>query len=284
MLHQVHTYGTKWAYIASIHTPVRTTLALKNRFSTLRLKSEAKNRQRQGSSSTETSWATQANSIETAMTSPTCGQWSPTHMRTTSSTNNNHHHSHHWNRANDTLKFCDEMDGSGDTEEDDDEGTATPTDLFAAWPSQPHHHHHHHSHQALKVNTTSLPFIQASFANWDAWARLNDAAPSDGMSCHISPVDAAQLSATESYFPLDPSPLMMGSSCNRNSCSSSRPATTASLPSYCFFGEEDGSSSAAGQTTSHADALYPLYGKCVSFIKRTKTFSQRQNSVADGNL
>lgn len=171
-------------------------------------------------------------------------------MRT--STNNNHHN-HNWRRANNTLKFCDDMDGGGETEEDDDEGTATPTDLPAAWP-QPHHH------QSLKVDTTNIPFIQASFANWDAWARLNDAAPSDGTSCHISPVDAAQLSATESYFPLDPSPLMMGSS--------SRPAT-ASLPNYCFFGGEDGSN-AASQTTSQVDALYPLYGKYLS-LRRHRT-------------
>lgn len=38
MLHEVLTHGTNWAAIAGSHTPKRTTLALKNRYSALRLK------------------------------------------------------------------------------------------------------------------------------------------------------------------------------------------------------------------------------------------------------
>lgn len=222
----MRTYGTKWAYIASIHTPTRTTLALKNRYSTLRLKREAKSRvQTQGSSSspTQASWS-RANSIEAAMASPASGQWSPHHPRSNS-----------WGRVNDALQFGgDDMDGGGETEEDEDEGTLTPTDI-PAW-AHPHHH------QGLKADATSMPFIQASFANWDAWARLNGAAPSDG--------GAAQLSATESYFPLDPtSPLMLGG----------RP-TSSPLPSYCFFGGEDSNAMSRTSSTSQ-HAMYPLYGK-----------------------
>jgi hypothetical protein len=38
LLHEVLTHGTNWAVIAGSHTPKRTTLALKNRYSALRLK------------------------------------------------------------------------------------------------------------------------------------------------------------------------------------------------------------------------------------------------------
>lgn len=47
LLHEVLTNGTKWAQIASYHTPTRTTLALKNRYSTLRVKNENRSRTRQ---------------------------------------------------------------------------------------------------------------------------------------------------------------------------------------------------------------------------------------------
>ncbi|KAG8166476.1 hypothetical protein KVR01_002165 [Diaporthe batatas] len=47
LLHEVLTNGTKWAQIASYHTPTRTTLALKNRYSTLRVKNENRSRVRQ---------------------------------------------------------------------------------------------------------------------------------------------------------------------------------------------------------------------------------------------
>lgn len=44
MLHAVLTHGRNWATIASTHKPNRTTLALKNRYSTLRLKHDNKNK------------------------------------------------------------------------------------------------------------------------------------------------------------------------------------------------------------------------------------------------
>lgn len=47
LLHEILTNGTKWAQIASYHTPTRTTLALKNRYSTLRVKNENRSRTRQ---------------------------------------------------------------------------------------------------------------------------------------------------------------------------------------------------------------------------------------------
>ncbi|OBR03138.1 Myb family transcription factor [Colletotrichum higginsianum IMI 349063] len=51
LLHEVLTHGTNWATIAGFHTPIRTTLALKNRYSTLRLRNENK-KNRQGESDT----------------------------------------------------------------------------------------------------------------------------------------------------------------------------------------------------------------------------------------
>jgi hypothetical protein len=48
LLHEVLTNGTKWAQITSVHTPTRTTLALKNRYAALRVKNENRNRARQG--------------------------------------------------------------------------------------------------------------------------------------------------------------------------------------------------------------------------------------------
>lgn len=42
MLHEVLTYATNWKTISTIHTPKRTTLSLKNRYSTLRLKFQKK--------------------------------------------------------------------------------------------------------------------------------------------------------------------------------------------------------------------------------------------------
>lgn len=47
LLHEVLTNGTKWAQITSVHTPTRTTLALKNRYSALRVKNENRSRARQ---------------------------------------------------------------------------------------------------------------------------------------------------------------------------------------------------------------------------------------------
>lgn len=44
LLHAVLTHGRNWATIASTHKPSRTTLALKNRYSTLRLKHDNKNK------------------------------------------------------------------------------------------------------------------------------------------------------------------------------------------------------------------------------------------------
>ncbi|KZL80407.1 dna-binding protein [Colletotrichum incanum] len=46
LLHEVLTYGTNWATIAGFHSPIRTTLALKNRYSTLRLRNENKKKTR----------------------------------------------------------------------------------------------------------------------------------------------------------------------------------------------------------------------------------------------
>lgn len=46
LLHEVLTNGTKWAQITSVHTPTRTTLALKNRYSALRVKNENRSRAR----------------------------------------------------------------------------------------------------------------------------------------------------------------------------------------------------------------------------------------------
>lgn len=219
MLHQVHTYGTKWAYIASIHTPVRTTLALKNRYSTLRLKSENKNRSRQGSSSTEASWS-RAASAETAMTSPQ-GHWSP-----------DNHHVSNWTGSSDPAKFGGDMEC--EETEDEDEDHERPQDL-PTWPLQ----------SSKAETTTSMPFIQASFASWDAWARLNDVTCSDGThtgSCHITSGEGAHMQ-TEDYYPLA-SPMMM-----------SRPGHPASsMSDYCFFGGEE--TRPTGQ-----DSIYPLYGK-----------------------
>lgn len=250
LLHQVHTYGTRWAYIASMHTPIRTTLALKNRYSTLRLKSENKNRTRQGSSSTETSWS-RAASIETAMTSPS-GHWSPEHS-----------HMSHWAGSTDATKFSDDMDmdvNGGETEEDDEDDHAhrlhpcpatTPQDLpTTGWPHHP---------SSLKVDdASSMPFLQASFASWDAWAKLNDCDPSDGThvaaSCHLgSPVEVTPHMDAESYFPLDP-PLLM----NR-----AGGPLSASMPHYCFFGgDEDKTTTTNATTTTCQDAVYSIYGEC----------------------
>lgn len=130
------------------------------------------------------------------------------------------------------MKINEEM-YDDETEEDEDEDYGSPQDL-PTWP-----------HQSLKSETANMPFIQASFASWDAWARLNDLTPSDGThaaSGHLAPVKSAQMTA-ENYFPMG-SPRMM-----------SRPGQQpASLPEYCFFGGEE------SRTTSQ-DTLYPLYGK-----------------------
>lgn len=58
LLHEVLTNGTKWAQIASYHTPTRTTLALKNRYSTLRVKNENRSRKRQSHPSPSSGHAT----------------------------------------------------------------------------------------------------------------------------------------------------------------------------------------------------------------------------------
>ncbi|KAI1676370.1 DNA-binding protein eta2 [Pyrenophora tritici-repentis] len=50
LLHEVLTHGTNWATIAGFHIPNRTTLALKNRYSTLRLKNENRKKARYGES------------------------------------------------------------------------------------------------------------------------------------------------------------------------------------------------------------------------------------------
>lgn len=50
MLHAVLSHGTNWSTIAAAHTPQRTTLALKNRYSTLRLKHQNENSSRETSS------------------------------------------------------------------------------------------------------------------------------------------------------------------------------------------------------------------------------------------
>ncbi|OHF04552.1 myb family transcription factor [Colletotrichum orchidophilum] len=59
LLHEVLTNGTKWAQIASYHTPTRTTLALKNRYSTLRVKNENRSRTRQSHPNPSSGHATQ---------------------------------------------------------------------------------------------------------------------------------------------------------------------------------------------------------------------------------
>ncbi|KAJ3499096.1 hypothetical protein NLG97_g619 [Lecanicillium saksenae] len=46
LLHEVLTYSTNWTTISAFHVPRRTTLALKNRYSTLRLKHENKRKRR----------------------------------------------------------------------------------------------------------------------------------------------------------------------------------------------------------------------------------------------
>lgn len=58
LLHEVLTNGTKWAQIASYHNPTRTTLALKNRYSTLRVKNENRSRTRQSHPSPSSGHAT----------------------------------------------------------------------------------------------------------------------------------------------------------------------------------------------------------------------------------
>ncbi|KAJ6783325.1 hypothetical protein PWT90_02560 [Aphanocladium album] len=49
LLHEVLTHSTNWTTISAFHVPRRTTLALKNRYSTLRLKHENKRKRRRSS-------------------------------------------------------------------------------------------------------------------------------------------------------------------------------------------------------------------------------------------
>lgn len=53
LLHEVLTYGTNWATIAGSHRPNRTTLALRNRYSTLRLQNNNNNQNKANADATK---------------------------------------------------------------------------------------------------------------------------------------------------------------------------------------------------------------------------------------
>ncbi|RYO97564.1 hypothetical protein DL764_007288 [Monosporascus ibericus] len=154
LLHAVLTHGTNWATIASFHTPTRNTLALKNRYSTLRLRHD--NRKNSKEDIVEHMPAPQLPSSDSTTTNP-CGreEWNTEEGCPT------------WDKSEELSQSDD------DDEEEDEEGTNMGCDNGGNTQPEP---------ETDSKSTTTVPTsIQATnfnLSSWDQWIKHSDVSAS----------------------------------------------------------------------------------------------------------
>lgn len=223
MLHEVLTYGTKWAHIANIHTPTRTTLALKNRHSTLRLKIKIKNKSKQSyfpdyivrnkkDTPDESKASPQATGDWTSENHNVSGDGTPHNIVDVDDNDADYDHDDDYNDDDNEVK--------GDRAEEQSEHE------IHAWLDNSNHSHHHHHHQQqqqqqqqhaieiasslVKAPVVNIQMPDSHYQSWDAWNQLTGLptpAPTTQNTCsQLSPSEGSGVQA-DSYFQLH-SPIM----------------------------------------------------------------------------
>lgn len=229
MLHEVLTYGTKWAQIASCHNPARTTLALKNRYSTLRLKNENRSRTRQDM--------------------PESSQGSRQFQRTNSRSSEKKKASN-WSDRSEVVNSDDEED-----DEEEDEPEEETDQVIHAWLDDASNDSSNNassrntqragtgSAENARLGTINVSMPDDALASWDEWAKTSLPTPNathDSLPT-LSPIEGESMGVDE-YLQLDPALLLSGSA-----------QQSFNIPDSCFF--ESDEPCTATQNTSYA-----LYG------------------------
>lgn len=267
MLHEVLTYGTRWAHIASCHKPARTTLALKNRYSTLRLKNENRNRSRQHSCEMDAGLLLTAATTTTTTTTP--GRRPGSDRRHTTP-----------NPSETSETTARQAAGGMDEEEDgSEEDSVAEGDVIHAWLDESRHlndgaGHHHQQQQQQQLGQEEDPesslrlgamHIQvpdvASLSSWDAWAKFGGGLPTPH---HAQSSGSLQMSGPEAVGIDVDSYLQLGSPMMLNGQQSTQEPSP--LSETCFYSNED--SRPADQTSS-----YSLHGMCY-YSRRSYVFLQ----------
>lgn len=164
LLHAVLTYGTNWATIAFSHRPSRTTLALRNRYSTLRLQNNNdKNKANADTTEkahkdlpaiSETAMATSTKEVDWSMEAPRCSSWIEGDRVAQSS----------------DEEDGDEDDGDEDEDEDNEDGENEDEGL---------HQTSHTSRMEVMPNSQganhdtgarSIQIPDSNLTSWDTWA------------------------------------------------------------------------------------------------------------------
>ncbi|KAJ0108721.1 hypothetical protein J7T55_011211 [Diaporthe amygdali] len=232
LLHEVLTYGTKWAQIASCHNPARTTLALKNRYSTLRLKNENRSRTRQDM--------------------PESSQGSRQFQRTNSRGSEKKKASN-WSERSEVVNSDDEED-----EEEEDEPEEETDQVIHAWLDDASNDSSNNassrntqragtgSAENARLGTINVSMPDDALASWDEWAKTSLPTPNathDSLPT-LSPIEGESMGVDE-YLQLDPALLLSGSA-----------QQSFNIPGSCFF--ESDEPCTATQNTSYA--LYDTTG------------------------
>lgn len=167
LLHAVLTHGTNWATIACSHCPKRTTLALRNRYSTLRLQNNNNNGNKANAdASKKACQGLPSISENTVGTSRKKLDWNPEAARCSS-----------WNENGGLAQSSDEDDGDEDEdeenedeendEEDNEDETfyqRSDTSCVKALPSP---------QRANDGSTRRIHTPDSHLMSWDTWATQN---------------------------------------------------------------------------------------------------------------
>lgn len=292
LLHEVLAYGTRWAHIASCHNPCRTTLALKNRYSTLRLKSENRNRSRQQScegdfhhhhhNSSSGSAILFASSQPSDQRLPLLEDRTPNPSDTTSDGGPS-------SQARDEDDEDEDSSNNNEDEEEDSVVEAEEGDVIHAWLDEARHISNGggggdaESSLRLGAMHIQVPDVAALSSSWDVWTKFGGLPTPHGHQHQhhhhhhaqggggSNSSGLQQMSGTEAVGPgaIDvESYLQLGSPMALlNGASSAQEPSP--LSERCFYtnggggGGEDAhcARTTADQTTSSSS--YPLHGMCV---------------------
>lgn len=241
MLHEVLTHGTKWAHISSCHNPARTTLALKNRYSTLRLKNENRNRARHVPSTTVPRTGDyQSEDSSTTLQSREQRKFKRQQSSVPSETSE--------------IPQCDDDDDEDDDEAEDDSDRVIHVCMNGSENGDDTNQHHSTDvdTEPVSAGVMSVQMPDASLASWDAWAKFSGMPTPHATHCNtyhaLSPTEAVGMDL-DNYLQLG-SPVLLNQSAQQAS----------PLSDSCFYTNEE------PRATSQNNNPFTLHGTRRTFL------------------
>ena len=178
LLHEVLTYGTNWATIAYSHRPNRTTLALRNRYSTLRLQNNNNRNKTNADATTKTPERLLSISEASAATTTPATEWNLQSPRSSGC-----------NEGKKITQLSDEdedEDEENEDEENEDEEDEDEDEDEEVGEEKSQAQRFHQNSSASRVEAIpnsqgandgiggrSVPTPDSNFISWDTWAARN---------------------------------------------------------------------------------------------------------------